>query len=66
MTFEELQQAGRDARRILDQGDCVTRDLVEMLVGRLRFARVPTHVLDALKRELRGFHLGRQRWMPPR
>jgi hypothetical protein len=61
MTFSEMETAVAEAEATLSRADAMANKLARLLLGRLR--KVNGYgVLKELKRELRAFDAGRQRW----
>jgi hypothetical protein len=61
MTFEEMVEAVRDARRTIHAADSQANDVAYLLEGRLRHC--DGYVLAKLKRELKDFNPHTKEWM---
>lgn len=62
MDFSAMVTAVNDAKSTIRKADLVVKDMAEIVAGRLRSARVGSHALCSLKRELADYDMVRCRW----
>lgn len=65
LSYDNLRAGMKDAREQIERADSICDDIAEILVGRLRAARISNHVLIALKRELKFYNIQQRRWREP-
>lgn len=64
LSYDDIRYARQQAIADIDRADEVARQAAELIVNRLRIAKVDRDTLAALKRELQDFNAVTRRWKP--
>ena len=62
LTFNEMEEAIRDAQEVIRQFKFKINTMAELIAGNLRSGRVDSWTLDQLKKELKNYNMCTHCW----